>query len=141
MNERSARRRPCAVASRRGTPTRVRKRLPDHVLSATVCALSWLHPLARVLDTTPYDRSMRRLHNYMKDDAAFKADRRGYQEIRFPPYSAWMVFTDSVSHASLSGQFAFVTTIIVRRRWMKHPEFAPFNRLMALQEAPRALPN
>ncbi len=107
----------------------------DRMLSAAVHGVSRLNPLARVLDTSPYDRAMRRLHNYMKDDAAFRDDPRGYEEIRFPPYSAWMVFTDSVSHASLSGQYAFVTTIIVRRRHMKRPQFAPFNLLMAHQAA------
>jgi hypothetical protein len=110
---------------------RVTKSAPDRVLSGLVGGLAHLNPLARVLDTSPYDRAMRRLHNYMKDDAAFKQDRRDYEEIRFPPYSAWMVFTDSVSHASISGQYAFVTTIIVRRRYMRHPEFSPFNVLTA----------
>jgi hypothetical protein len=122
---------------------RLTKNAADRALSSVVGGLAHLNPLARVLDTGPYDRAMRRLHNYMKDDPAFRQDRRGYEEIRFPPYSAWMVFTDSVSHASLSGQFAFVTTIIVRRRHMKHPQYAPFNVLMALQEGPsaRAAPN
>jgi 3-deoxy-D-manno-oct-2-ulosonic acid (Kdo) hydroxylase len=109
----------------------VTKSAPDRILSSLVGGLMHLNPLARVLDTSPYDRAMRRLHNYMKDDAAFRQDQRDYEEIHFPPYSAWMVFTDSVSHASLSGQFAFVTTIIVRRRHMKHPEFSPFNVLRA----------
>jgi hypothetical protein len=104
-----------------------------------VRALGRLNPLARVLDSSPYDRAMRRLHNFMKDDAEFRQDQRGYQELRFPPYSAWMVFTDSVSHASLSGQFAFVTTIIVRRRHMRAPQFAPFNVLMSLPQMPQPL--
>jgi hypothetical protein len=115
---------------------RLAKSAPDRALSGVVSGLARLNPLARVLDTSPYDRAMRRLHNYMKDDAAFRQDQRGYEEIRFPPYSAWMVFTDSVSHASVSGQFAFVTTIIVRRRNMKHPQFAPFNVLAALPSSP-----
>jgi 3-deoxy-D-manno-oct-2-ulosonic acid (Kdo) hydroxylase len=109
----------------------VTKGAADRMLSYLVGGLAHLNPLARVLDTSPYDRAMRRLHNYMKDDAAFKQDQRDYEEIHFPPYSAWMVFTDSVSHASLSGRFAFVTTIIVRRRHMRHPEFSPFNVLQA----------
>jgi hypothetical protein len=46
------------------------------------------------------------------------------------------VFTDGVSHASLAGQFAFVTTIIVRRSRMKYPQFSPFNVLMALGQKP-----
>lgn len=115
---------------------RLTKGRTDRVVSAAVQGLAHLNPLATVLDTSPYDRAMRRLHNYMKDSVAFREDRRDYEEIRFPPYSAWMVFTDGVSHASLSGQFAFVTTIIVRRRRMKYPQFAPFNVLMALREKP-----
>jgi hypothetical protein len=116
---------------------RLTKSAPDRALSGVVGGLARLNPLARVLDSSPYDRAMRRLHNYMKDDAAFRQDQRGYEEIRFPPYSAWMVFTDSVSHASVSGQFAFVTTIIVRRHNMKQPQYAPFNVLAALQRPPQ----
>jgi hypothetical protein len=109
------------------------KTAADKAISGIIGGLARINPLARVLDTSPYDRAMRRLHNYMKDTDTFKQDRRGYEEIRFPPYSAWMVFTDSVSHASLSGQFALVTTIIVRREHMKRPEFAPFNVLADLK--------
>jgi 3-deoxy-D-manno-octulosonic acid hydroxylase-like protein len=115
---------------------RLTKSVPDRALSGIVRSLAQVNPLARALDTSPYDRAMRRLHNYMKDDPQFRADQRDYEQIRFPPYSAWMVFTDSVSHASVSGQFAFVTTIIVPRRNMKHPQFAPFNVLAALNQAP-----
>lgn len=103
----------------------------DRAFSAVVSGLARLNPLATVLDSSPYDRAMRRLHNYMKDDEAFKADAAGYQEIRFPPDSAWMVFTDGVSHASLEGQFALVTTMIVRRARMRHPEGSPFDVLLS----------
>ena len=103
----------------------------DRAFSAVVSGLARLNPLATVLDSSPYDRAMRRLHNYMKDDEAFKADAAGYQEIRFPPNSAWMVFTDGVSHASLEGQFALVTTMIVRRARMRHPERSPFEVLLS----------
>ena len=103
----------------------------DRAFSAVVSGLARLNPLATVLDSSPYDRAMRRLHNYMKDDEAFKADVAGYEEIRFPPNSAWMVFTDGVSHASLEGQFALVTTMIVRRARMRHPERSPFDVLLS----------
>jgi hypothetical protein len=103
----------------------------DRAVSAMIAGLARLNPLATVLDTSPYDRAMRRLHNYMKDDPGFRADPTGYQEIRFPPLSSWMVFTDGVSHASLEGQFALVTTMIVRRARMRFPERAPFNALLA----------
>ena len=103
----------------------------DRAVSALISGLTRLNPLATVLDTSPYDRAMRRLHNYMKDDPGFRADPTGYQEMRFPPLSAWMVFTDGVSHASLEGQFALVTTMIVRRERMRTPARAPFNALLA----------
>jgi hypothetical protein len=107
------------------------KGIADHAFSALVGGLARLNPLARALDSSPYDRAMRRLHNYMKDSEAFKNDQRGYEEIRFPPGSAWTVFTDGVSHASVSGQFALVTTLIVRRQALRHPQFAPYSLLAA----------
>jgi hypothetical protein len=110
---------------------RIEKRGGDRVVSALVAGLARLNPLATVLDTSPYDRAMRRLHNYMKDDPGFRADMANYQELRFRPLSAWMCFTDGVSHASLEGQFALVTTMIVRRERMRWPERAPFNALLA----------
>lgn len=103
----------------------------DRAFSAAVSGLARLNPLAIMLDSSPYDRAMRRLHNYMKDNEAFRADRTGYQEIRFPPNSAWMVFTDGVSHASLEGQYALVTTMIVRRERMCHPDRSPFEVLLS----------
>ena len=110
---------------------RIDKRLADRAFSLAIGALTRLDPLAGALDSTPYDRTMRRLHNYMKDSDSFKRDMRGYQEIRFPPYSAWMVFTDGVSHASLSGQFALVTTLIVPRSALQYPQFSPYALLAA----------
>jgi len=107
----------------------------DRAFSAVIAGLAHLNPLATVLDSSPYDRAMRRLHNYMKDDEGFRRDLTGYQEIRFPPYSAWAVFTDGVTHASLEGQFALVTTMIVRREHMRWPERAPFNTLLARSPA------
>jgi hypothetical protein len=110
----------------------------DRAFSTFVAGLARLNPLATVLDSSPYDRAMRRLHNYMKDDEAFKRDLTGYQEIRFPPNTAWAVFTDGVSHASLEGQFALVTTMIVRRTRMRWPERAPFNTLAGRSTAKAA---
>ena len=67
------------------------------------------------IDTSPYDRAMRRLHNFMKDTPVFQADPVGHEELSFPPFSSWLVFTDAVSHACIRGQFAFVDTFIVPR--------------------------
>ena len=102
----------------------------DHLWSGLVNGLSRAGmPTAKVLDSSPFDREMRRFHNYMKDTPTFQQEQRGHEEFRFPPFSAWMVFTDTVSHACLSGQHAFVHTSIVRLENCRLPELAPINLL------------
>lgn len=81
------------------------------------------------VDSSPYDRAMRRLHNYMKDTPAFQSDPTGHFEFAFPPFSSWMVFTDGVSHACLSGQFAFIDTFIIPLENCTKPEWTPFSML------------
>ena len=103
----------------------------DRLYSGLVRSLARIYPLARVVDSSPYDRSMRRIHNYMKENPSFRDDATHYREIRFPPMSAWMVFTDGISHSVLSGQFCFVTTAIVPLASCRHPELAPYNVLGA----------
>lgn len=107
----------------------VRKGLLDHLLSGLVAGLARLYPLARTVDSSPYDRSMRRIHNYMKENDAFRADPSGYEELRFPPYTAWMVYTDGVSHSVVSGQYCFVTTLLIPLENSLRPELAPINVL------------
>jgi hypothetical protein len=86
-------------------------------------------PVLKVLDSSPYDRAMRKFHNYMKDTPAFQQQEQGHEEFRFPPFSAWMVYTDMVSHACLSGQHAFVHTSLVPLENCHLPEMAPINIL------------
>ncbi|WP_342378114.1 Kdo hydroxylase family protein [Myxococcus stipitatus] len=93
--------------------------------------------MARVIDTSPYDRVMRRFHNFMKDTPEFQASREGYEEFGFPPFSAWMVLTDTVSHACLSGQYALVDTFLIRLSSCRLPEIAPYH---LLQQAPTQRP-
>jgi len=86
-------------------------------------------PFSRVLDSSPYDRAMRQFHNFMKDTPEFQNAPEGRVEISFKPFSAWMVFTDMVSHACLSGQHAFIYTALVPLRNCQHQELAPYNIL------------
>jgi hypothetical protein len=88
-------------------------------------------PQAMLIDSSPYDRTMRRFHNYMKDEPAFRDDTSKEKEIRFVPFSAWMVLTDMVSHASLSGQYALVNTFLLRLASCRLPQFAPYRILSA----------
>ncbi len=105
---------------------KVRKGVLDHCYSGLIGALSKGYPLAKVVDSSPYDRTMRRIHNYMKESEQFRSDPSGYQQVRFPPMSAWMVFTDGVSHSVVSGQYTLVTTIIVPLANCRHPELSPY---------------
>lgn len=104
----------------------------DHARSGVLRGLAGLGlPMARMLDGSPYDRVMRRFHNFMKDSAAFQADPVGHRELRFPPGTSWMVLTDTVSHACVSGQHAFVDTFLLRLSRCRIREAAPFCQLMA----------
>ena len=107
----------------------VRKGFLDHCYSGLVAAVAKGYPLAKVVDSSPYDRAMRRIHNYMKESAEFRADLSTYQEVRFPPMSAWMVFTDGVSHSVVSGQHTLVTTIIIPLANCRRQELAPYHIL------------
>ncbi|SRR5581483_8399120 len=89
----------------------------------------------RLIDTSPYDRLMRQFHNYMKDTPEFQNDSHGHREFRFPPFSAWMVFTDMVSHACIEGQYALVDTFVIPLRNCRLPELAPFHILRGSHRA------
>ena len=115
----------------RGTAS-FEKRVHDRARTAFLRMLARAGlPQATVIDSSPYDRTMRKFHNYMKDTPAFQQDTSTHQEIRFPPFSAWMVFTDGVSHASVAGQYAFVNTFLIRLARCRYPELAPYNILTA----------
>jgi hypothetical protein len=79
-------------------------------------------------DRSPYDRFMLRFHDYLKerDDYQQKWPR---QRIDFPPNSTWIVYTDTVPHAVMSGQFALEQTFIIPRSAMVAPEVAPISLL------------
>jgi 3-deoxy-D-manno-octulosonic acid hydroxylase-like protein len=101
----------------------------DKLRTSVSTGLSALVPSAKFIDSSPYDRAMRRFHNYMKDTPAFQSTPDGHQEFRFKPFQAWMVFTDRVSHACLSGQHAFADTFVIRLGSCRLPEMAPINIL------------
>ena len=111
------------------------KGVADKAFSGLVDGLSKLNPLAKVLDSSPYDRAMRRIHNYMKDTDSFVNDLSDYQQIEFPPMSAWMVFTDGISHSVVSGQHAFVTTALLPLENARLPDLAPYNILARANSA------
>jgi hypothetical protein len=72
----------------------------------------------------PYDEFMMRLHNAMKEDSAFQASCVR-EEVQFAPGSSWMVYTETVPHAVLGGQYALEQTFLVDPDAMVTRESAP----------------
>jgi len=117
-------------AANKGRPAiGLEKNFADRLFSGSVAALSRALPLARNIDSSPYDRAMRRIHNCMKESNGFRDNDADYQTIHFPPLSAWMVFTDGISHSVLTGQYALVTTVLVPLKNCQARELAPFSVL------------
>jgi hypothetical protein len=73
---------------------------------------------------TPYDEFMMQLHNTMKEDSAFQSTC-AREEVKFDPGSSWMVYTETVPHAVLGGQYALEQTFLVDPAAMVTPESAP----------------
>jgi hypothetical protein len=90
-----------------------------------------------VVDRPPYDRFMLKIHHAMKEDARFQETCRK-DRWEFPAGSTWIVFTDSASHACLSGQYALEQTFIVQRTSLAAPEKAPIAILERLAGHPLA---
>jgi hypothetical protein len=74
---------------------------------------------------------MHRFHNFLKDNDAYQESARA-ERIDFLPNASWMVFTDSVTHSVLEGQFALEQTFIVGRETLVFPERAPISILERL---------
>jgi hypothetical protein len=85
-----------------------------------------------------YDAFMLRFHDFLKGNAEFQAGER--ERFSFPPGSSWVVLTDMVSHAVLSGQFALEQTVILSRGSLVAPESAPIAILEKLAGRPLAAP-
>ena len=83
------------------------------------------------LKRSAYDDFMMRFHNFLKENASFQAECRK-EYLQFPPGSSWMVYTDMVPHAVLSGQYALEQTFLVEHQAMVAPEFSPLSVLQAM---------
>lgn len=80
-----------------------------------------------------YDHYMLKLHDTMKGDAAYQQNAV-FTRLSLPAGSTWVVATDQVSHAALSGQYLLEQTFYLPVEAMKHPELAPLNILENLTE-------
>jgi len=76
------------------------------------------------LKRSPYDDFMMRFHNFLKENEAYQAGTVKHPW-QFPSGSSWMVYTDSVPHAVLTGQYALEQTFLVAPEAMVTPESSP----------------
>jgi len=90
---------------------------------------------SRFLRRSAYDRFMLRFHDYLKFNAEYQQNCAKYR-FEFAPDSTWMVFTDVVPHAVLSGQFALEQTVIVRRESLADKQHAPIAILESISAKP-----
>jgi hypothetical protein len=80
-----------------------------------------------------YDKFMLHFHDYLKANEDFQANCDKVR-LEFPPRSTWLVYTDGVPHAALSGQFALEHTYIVPVAALVARNKAPITILEALCE-------
>ena len=68
-----------------------------------------------------YDHYMLQLHDRMKEDTNYQETVTQHTQ-PFPAGSAWVVFSDQVSHAAMSGQHQFEQTYLLPLRGMRDPD-------------------
>jgi len=89
----------------------------------------------RGMGRTSYDMFMLRFHDYLKENEAFQS---GCNKVRleFPPLATWLVFTDGVAHAAMSGQYALEQTLLIPPQALVSPEHAPYRILEKIAGVP-----
>lgn len=80
---------------------------------------------------TAYDSAMLQLHDQAKLDDAWQASAP-HHALSLPAGSTWVVYTDSVLHAALSGRGAFEQTWLMPVEAMADPERSPLRILERL---------
>lgn len=78
-----------------------------------------------------YDHYMLHLHDAMKADLDYQREVTK-TDVAFAPGETWIVYSDQVSHAVLSGRFLLEQTFYVPVRALQFPERSPLRVLEAL---------
>lgn len=106
----------------------VRKMAPR--VSAPFPGLAYLLRLFKVTKDyrSPYDHYMLHIHNNMKKDTDYQKTV-SQEEIQFPVGSSWIVYTDQVSHAAMSGQHLLEQTFYLPWEGLYTPSTAPIKVL------------
>lgn len=87
-----------------------------------------------VPNRSKYDRFMLHFHDWLKENAEFQSHS---PKVRtdFSPGCTWLVYTDGVPHAVLSGQYLLEQTFIIPQRALVAPERSPLQVLEQLSNA------
>jgi len=80
---------------------------------------------------TDYDHFMLGIHDQMKADQTYQSQVPQTQ-LAIAPGTTWACYTDSVSHAAMSGQFAFEQTFYLPLSAMNNPDRSPLRVLERL---------
>jgi len=89
----------------------------------------------RGMGRTPYDVFMLRFHDFLKESSLFQSSCPKVR-LEFPPLATWMVFTDGVAHAVMSGQYALEQTFLIPASALVVPEQAPYRILEKIAGRP-----
>jgi hypothetical protein len=82
-----------------------------------------------------YDHVMLQLHNRAKLDDQYRRGAPRY-DVRFPPGTVWLCFTDQVLHAALSGHAALEQTFHLPVEALAEPATSPLRVLEKLLDRP-----
>jgi hypothetical protein len=95
--------------------------------------LPWLLHTLRITKNrrSPYDHLMLQLHDAVKADADYQRNAP-QQTFGFPAGTTWIVFSDQVLHAAMSGQMLLEQTFHLDPRGLAHPERSPLRVLESL---------
>jgi hypothetical protein len=93
---------------------------------------------SRRTDESPYDDFLVRLHDFLKQHDAFQ-ERSPKKCWRFPPGSAWLAFTDALSHDELRGRGILEHSYFISQGSLAIPELSPPNLFERACAAPPQL--
>jgi hypothetical protein len=114
---------PFEEVARRFLP-KINKQLPGYAA---------LLQLLKITKTTrsEYDHIMLQIHDRMKADLHYQRNVM-QDEIHFVPNTTWIVQTDHVSHAAMSGQHVLEQTFYLPVNAMQAPALSPLHTLERL---------
>jgi len=121
---------PFATVVKEFAPAEIRPEA-DNALSRAAKGLGRAVGLGKAIPSikrSPYDDFMMRFHNFLKENARFQAECAKHPW-QFPAGSSWMVYTDTVPHAVLAGQYALEQTLLVEPEALVAPETSPLKVL------------